>query len=331
MGRETATKARSGGWSSRAIVLPLERFVLAATLLPASERPHLSFMNEARLVAEKTNRAISHRTRGHAGGPITRLMSPSDLGEVVKPFVFLDHFDFEGRSSPMSMEHGWHPHSGIATVTVLLEGSLRFAETTGRSGSLPSGGVEWMRAGNGVWHTGAPDPGRVRGFQLWVALPAELENAPNASHYVLPHEVPSVGPARVILGTYGGAKNAIDAPPMTYLSVSLADGERWSYQPAEGHTVCWLAVSNGSLRAPSRVSAGEMAIFEPMEGVLELVADGATTFVLGSAQQHPHDLVLGNYSVHTSAAALREGETEIRRIGRTLRAEGKQSYALRAY
>ena len=54
-------------------------------------------------------------------------------------------------------------------------------------------------------------------------------------------------------------------------------------------------------------------------------------FVLGSAPAHPHDLVLGNYSVHTSGRALRQGEEEIRRIGARLLAEGKRSYALREY
>jgi redox-sensitive bicupin YhaK (pirin superfamily) len=71
-------------------------------------------------------REVIYRTQGSAGGPITRLMSPSDLGELIKPFVFLDRFNFDGQDAPMSMEHGWHPHSGIATVTVLLEGSTRF-------------------------------------------------------------------------------------------------------------------------------------------------------------------------------------------------------------
>ena len=87
-------------------------------------------------------RKIGYRTQGSVGGPITRLMSPSDLGELIKPFVFLDRFEFDGQDEPMSMEHGWHPHSGIATVTVVFEGSIRFAETTGKSGSLPAGSVE---------------------------------------------------------------------------------------------------------------------------------------------------------------------------------------------
>jgi redox-sensitive bicupin YhaK (pirin superfamily) len=249
-------------------------------------------------------------------------MSPGDLGELIKPFVFLDLFGFDGRYAPTPMDFGWHPHSGIATVTVMLEGSVRYAETTGKEGLLPTGSVEWMRAGGGVWHTGAPELGRVRGFQLWVALPPELENAANASHYVMPEDVPTEGPARVILGAYGGLQSPIAAPPMNYLSVSLKAGERWTYHPPQGHTVAWVAVHEGVLRAPSPIPSGELAIFEPSESSIDFVAEGATVFVLGSAAKHPHDLVLGNYSVHTSADALRQGEAEIRRIGHQLRANG---------
>lgn len=276
-------------------------------------------------------REIAYRTRGVTGGPITRLISPGDLGHVIKPFVFLDLFDFDGQDAPMSMEHGWHPHSGIATVTVVFDGAVRYAETTGSSGVLPAGSVEWMQAGNGVWHTGAPEPEGVKGFQLWVALPPELENAPNASRYVMPHEVPVEGPARVILGAYRSSQSPIDAPPMTYLAVSLKAGQHWSYYPAKGHTVAWVAVLDGALRSSSRIPTGELAIFEPSEEGIDFVAEESTRFVLGSAAKHRHDLVLGNYSVHTGVEALRQGETEIRRIGRKLRADGKISYALREY
>jgi redox-sensitive bicupin YhaK (pirin superfamily) len=267
-------------------------------------------------------REIVHRTRGHTQGAITRLVSPSDLGQLIKPFVFLDLAAFDGRFAPTPMGFGWHPHSGIATVTVMLEGAVRYAETTGRDGVLPTGGVEWMRASNGVWHTGAPEEGRVKAFQLWVALPPDLENAPHASHYVMPKDVPVEGPARVILGAYGDSTSAIEAPPMTYLSVSLKRGERWTYHPPKGHTVAWVAVHEGVLRTSSTIPGGEIAIFEPSEESIDFIAEGKTGFVLGSAAQHPHQLVLGNYSVHTSAEALRQAETEIRRIGQQLRANG---------
>jgi redox-sensitive bicupin YhaK (pirin superfamily) len=271
---------------------------------------------------EQQVREIVHRTRGTTHGPITRLVSPSDLGALIKPFVFLDLAVFEDGEERTPMELLWHPHSGIATVTVILEGAIHFAETTGRNGSLPGGGVEWMRAGNGVWHTGAAAGGLVRAFQLWVALPPELENGPNASEYLMPDEVPVVGPARVILGAYGGEKSPIDAPPMTYLSVSLEPGQRWTYRPPRGHDVAWVAVHEGALRTPSTISTGEIAIFERSEQSIDFVAEGKTGFVLGSAAKHPHDLVLGSYSVHTSAEALRRGHAEIRRIGQQLRATG---------
>jgi redox-sensitive bicupin YhaK (pirin superfamily) len=123
---------------------------------------------------ETKGRQIVHRTRGRTRGPITRLVSPSDLGEVIKPFVFLDHAVFSDRDAPMEKSLLWHPHSGIATVTVVLEGSIEYAETTGKSGVVQTGGVEWMRAGNGVWHTGAAGKGDVRVFQLWVWCPRSL-------------------------------------------------------------------------------------------------------------------------------------------------------------
>lgn len=274
-------------------------------------------------------RPVVLRTRGHGGGPITRLLSPGDLGRRMKPFVFLDLFDFEGSAAP-ALETGWHPHSGIATVTAVLEGAVRYAETTGNTGVLGAGAVEWMRAGGGVWHTGSAVPGRVRGFQLWVALPPDLENAPSESHYVLPEQVPTVGPARVLLGAYGGVASTIPAPPMTYLSVHLRDGEPFRFEPPAGHDVAWVALLSGALRASARLSSGELALFEQSHAPIDFVAEGDTRFVLGSAPKHPHELHLGNYSVHTSQASLARGEEELRRLGRALRAEGKQSYALRS-
>src|SRR5476651_2306695 len=98
------------------------------------------------------HRRIVHRTRGHRQGPVTRLMSPGDLGELVKPFVFLDYFEAASFGGPQMADH---PHSGIATHTTLLEGNVDYRDSTGKSGRLSPGGVEWMQAGGGVWHGGS--------------------------------------------------------------------------------------------------------------------------------------------------------------------------------
>jgi redox-sensitive bicupin YhaK (pirin superfamily) len=273
--------------------------------------------------AKVGNRRIAHTTMGRRQGPITRLMSPSDIGGMIKPFVFLDHFDVAPRPGQPFM--GIHPHSGIATLTVVLGGGMVYEDTTGKTGAVPTGGLEWMRAGNGVWHDGGVAPGEsLRGFQLWVALPALEENGPAESQYITADEVQVEGPARVILGRHGRAVSPIRAPEgMNYLHVTLKDGEHWRYAPPAGHTVAWIAVDKGALLAHARIPAGQLAVFEESGDAIDIEADGDTSFVLGSAVKHPHPLVLGHYSVHTSRAGLEKGETEINRIGERLRAAGR--------
>ena len=165
---------------------------------------------------------------------------------------------------------------------------------------------------------------RVQGYQLWIALPPELENAEVEAYYLSAENVAADGPARVLIGQYGNASSIIPAPAgLNYLDVQLKAGEQWNYQPPAGHTVCWLAIQKGQLRAPGEVDTGELVVFEECVEAINLEAIGETRFVLGSAVKHPHDLVLGYHSVHTTQEALVKGEAEIRRIGETLRTAGK--------
>jgi len=265
---------------------------------------------------------IARRTRGQSHGPITRLMSPSDFGRLLKPFVFLDLFDTQAK--PFT-GLGLHPHSGIATLTYVAEGSVRYEDTNGATGVLPAGGLEWMRAGGGVWHGGgAGESGRTRGFQLWIALPPELEVGPSESVYLGPERIPNDGPARVLLGRYGTATSAIQAPsPMNYLAVRLKAGERWSYQPPTGHTVLWIAVGMGSVLVPDELQQGELVAFRPSSAAIEFEAQFEAEFVLGSAVPHDRDLILGSHSVHTSTEALREAEARISAIQTRLIQQGR--------
>jgi redox-sensitive bicupin YhaK (pirin superfamily) len=273
--------------------------------------------------AEAATRQVAFRTSGRRHGQITRLVSPTDIGERIKPFVFLDHAVVQPTEKQM---FGIHPHSGIATATVMLRGAIAYEDTTGKRGELPSGGVEWMKAGNGVWHNGHVLPGEIaRVFQLWIALPPSQENSPAESQYVAPSEVQHQGPVRVILGRYGSARGSIRAPEnINYFHVRLNDGQRWRYAPPVGHNVAWLAVDQGRLHASEAIEPGQLAVFEESdEAPIELRAEGATSFVIGSAVKHPYPLVLGYYSVHTSEDTLAQGEAEIRRIGRDLVGQGR--------
>ena len=110
-------------------------------------------------------RAVVYKTAGQRHGAITRLVSPGDLGHLLKPFIFLDLFD----APPNSFGgFGLHPHSGIATLTVLLQGATRYEDTTGATGVpldvhltlFPVEGRSPMQ--DGAPAVGAPSPVRSR-------------------------------------------------------------------------------------------------------------------------------------------------------------------------
>jgi redox-sensitive bicupin YhaK (pirin superfamily) len=286
----------------------------------------VTFAESTAAVVYQPERRVIRRTRGRRHGPIVRLMSPSDLGMLVKPFVFLDLF--EGDMRKMQNAMALHPHSGLATVTVFTSGDVHFDDPDAGEGSLSYGGVEWMRAGGGVWHgkeISVGESASVQGFQLWVALPPELENGPSESQYIEARNMPQVGPAHVIAGQYAGVQSPVRAPPgFSYLLVTLKPGERWTYVPPTGHQIAWLALAQGALQAGEMLAAGEMAVFENGQSSIPLTAQGDSdaVFVLGSGIPHPHPLHLGYYSVHTSALALMRGEERIAELGRKLSEAG---------
>jgi redox-sensitive bicupin YhaK (pirin superfamily) len=219
--------------------------------------------------AQEVQRTIIHRTKGRKHGPITRLVSPGDVGGLIKPFIFLDYFDFP--AGPAA-GFGWHPHSGLATLTVLLSGSSSYADSSGKSGELHAGSLEWMRAGGGVWHTSSPiGDAPLRGFQLWVALPPDLEHSEAFSQYIEPEKVEHDGEVTVVLGTHGTAGSAIDAPSsMHYFNIDLVAGQRWEYVPPAGHTVAWVFAHKGRLHVAGEEIQNELAVFNASEGSLFL-------------------------------------------------------------
>jgi redox-sensitive bicupin YhaK (pirin superfamily) len=259
-------------------------------------------------------RAIFIKTRGRPSGPAIRLISPSDLGDRLKPFVFLDYF--EANISVLD-KAPVHPHSGMGTATVIAKGEMLFNDPSDGQGAIRHGGLDWMRAGGGAWHGDEMKPGAsdtVQGFQLWLALPPELESA--QSQFIEAQFTPGVGPARVMIGEYAGAKSPARSPAgITYLLVTFDPGERCSFTPPERYAVAFLSVATGSLMAGETVEGGELTAFEPGELPIAIEAgpQGAI-FVIGSAVPHRHDLVLGHSSVHTSAAGLAAGEARIKAI-----------------
>jgi hypothetical protein len=105
--------------------------------------------------------------------------------------------------------------------------------------------------------------------------------------------------------------------------VRLNAGECWCYEPPTGHTVLWTAMASGVVSVPDILRHGDMVVFEPSNDPLEFQALSDAEFVIGSAVPHNHDLVTGFYSVHTTPAALIEGERQISTIATRLVQEGR--------
>lgn len=261
-------------------------------------------------------RRIEHRTKGQKHGFINRVISPAALGETIKPFVFLDYINtppLEGAG------FGWHPHSGIATFTYHIEGGSHIEESTGNKVTFGPRDAEYLQAGSGAWHAGGPvDGSPIKGFQLWISLPPELEEKDAESIFLKKEEFEKNENVTVLLGEYDGLKSKISPPnDMNYMEVSIAKNGRWIYNPPKPHDILWIMVFDGKL---NNIDAedGELIVFEEGSIPMEFTTNSGVSFILGSAKKFEHQLVLGRSSVHTSDDALENSMKKIESIHKEL-------------
>jgi redox-sensitive bicupin YhaK (pirin superfamily) len=267
------------------------------------------------------SRRIAVLRSGRRHGPITRLITPWDIGELTQPFVFLGYSE-----QPPGTRTVVGAVPGIATLTLVLSGALAFEDASGNKGVVAAGGFKWTTPGEVVWHTGGRATGEpLRGFQLWVDVSSLLAVSAGESQCVGPQEVPEEGPARVILGELGRARSPLaHAPPnINYFQVRLKDGQCWRYVAPQGHNVTWLAVDRGSARLEDGpVFREQIALFGESRGVIEVQADGESSFVLGSARRVSNALVPGP-PLRIDSMSPRSGGNEASVLDRRL-AHGKR-------
>jgi len=270
-------------------------------------------------------RPLALLASGRRHGPITRLVTPWNIGELTTPFVFLDYAEVAAESPPLL---GIQPHSSIATLTVVLNGALSFTDATGVHGTVGAGGFAWMSAAHAVWRGAAASGEPLRLFQLWISLPLSRQNSPVVSEGITPQEVQQEGPVSVILGQFGRARSPLRSAPagINCLRVTLRDGQRWHYAAPDGHNVTWLAVDRGGLQLQEgeRVYREQIAVFGDSAGVIEARADGDTSFVLGSARRQPRPLAPNERPLTASVAALVQAEPQPHWIAPRLRAQDRR-------
>ena len=249
--------------------------MLDATMAPANENVPLG---------SEGSRRVQRRVRGlptsdGAGVRLTRIIGQPALPEF-DPFLLLDEF---GTDRPEDYIAGFpdHPHRGFETITYMLEGRMRHRDHHGHEGVLGPGGVQWMTAGRGIIHSEMPEQqeGRLRGFQLWINLPArEKMTAPRYQEFG-PERLPLLAAGegvqlRLIAGRCGDVPGPIQQPATDplYLDVELGAARSARIALPEQHAA-FVYVYEGAIAIGPRaadasgvdttVAAPELALLGP--------------------------------------------------------------------
>jgi hypothetical protein len=186
-------------------------------------------MTTAELASRSVRRVIKGMpTSDGAGVKLRRVIGQPQLPDL-DPFLMLDEFGTE-RAEDYIAGFPDHPHRGFETVTYMLDGRMRHKDNHGNEGVLVPGSVQWMTAGRGLVHSEMPEQqeGRMRGFQLWLNLPArEKMTAPKYQEFG-PERIPTAAPSpgvvvKVIAGNAAGIVGPILQPATdpTYLDLAL--------------------------------------------------------------------------------------------------------------
>lgn len=244
--------------------------------------------------------------RGHwvgDGFPVRTLFFYQHMGEMMSPFLMLDYAG-PAQFTPTTQRRGVgaHPHRGFETVTIVYSGEVAHRDSTGQSGTIGPGDVQWMTAGAGILHDEfhseqfALQGGVLEMVQLWVNLPAAFKMTPPAYQAIDKKQIPSIalpedaGRLRLIAGDWAGQNGA--ARTFTTMQV-------WDLQLRKGATVlmpakeAWnaaLVVRKGAVIVDGAVATdARMLVFSPEgEGIaLTAVEDTSALWLSGQPLHEP--------------------------------------------
>lgn len=200
---------------------------------------------------------------------------PARTFEAIGPFIFLDHF------GPIHVKPGeakgasWHPHAGIETLTLLLEGRSGHKDSMGNASSMQPGEVQWMRAGRGVIHDENPDElmrregGSVHGVQLWINMPQGHKHDEPAYRHMLSPEIPVLpateggGTLRLVAGRLGGHQGPVVTSGAPFvLHASLEAGARMELDTTSvAELAVYVMVGTVQVGAEAQpIEAGQLAV-----------------------------------------------------------------------
>jgi quercetin 2,3-dioxygenase len=226
-----------------------------------------------------------------AGVQLHRGFSNPELPKF-DPFLLFDDFSSE---NPLDYLPGFpmHPHRGIETVTYIISGEVRHQDSCGNSGSISSGDVQWMTAGSGILHEEMPKGERgLKGFQLWVNLPADHKMMRPRYQEVKAKEIPEISYGKdTIIRVIAGDIKDIKAPVKdiiaepTYLDVQVKSHAIVSLPLQSTHNA-FVYIFDGEIHVgDKKISTGSIALLNRIGDSLEFTAGSAgTRFLLAAGK-----------------------------------------------
>lgn len=231
------------------------------------------------------------------GFPVRSLFSYGGANEF-DPFLLLDYagpHKFSASDTKRGVDV--HPHKGFETVTILYQGELAHRDSSGGSGRLGPGDVQWMTAGRGIVHEEFHSEeftqrgGVLEMVQLWVNLLSHDKHTPPKYQDLRDEQFPRVsldnnaGEVRVIAGEF----NSVRGPASTFTPINVWDiqldaGGQADWLVPEGHT-CVLICQQGAILANDvMLKAVELALFERDGTSLKVQAETAARVLLLTGQ-----------------------------------------------
>ena len=279
------------------------------------------------LQARRVARIIQpEATSDGAGVKLKRSIATRTL-DYLDPFLLFDHFGSDN-SEDYIAGFPMHPHRGIETVTYMLAGAVKHRDSSGNSGIIRAGDVQWMTAGGGIMHEEMPqlEGGRLDGFQLWVNLPARLKMSKPRYQEVVSQEIPSVEQEngvqlRVIAGSVGDVRGSVKeiAADPTYLDISVPANTSFTHAIPKGHTAFAYVFGGEGLFGigdddkGEQVSPPRLVVFADGDQVQVRALEDGLHFLLISGEPLNEPIARYGPFVMNTEAEIEEALSDLRR------------------
>lgn len=238
-----------------------------------------------------------------------------DLRNELAPFVLFDAV--HAKNVEETWGFGWHPHSGVATLTYIYGAQLHHQDTSSGSGVINSGGFQWMQAGNGIWHKEFYKPvnEKVEAHQLWVQLPPIIEDSPASYIDRQENEIPLVDEkVRVVAGEYNGVSAGSKFPvELTYLDIHLEENEEIEIELPTKQVRGFVFPRQGVIEIQgNEINSQELAkLNEKSTGKLLIKAKEESRFIIAATEPSPYSLIASRGQIHTNAESLDKARNKI--------------------